>query len=59
LDQPGQRCANCVVEIGIREGALRLQPRNDPLNEDATLLKRCAVGSGPDGPKLRIGSETR
>jgi len=55
LDQPGQRCANCVVEIGIREGALQLQPRNDPLNEDATLLKRCAVGSGPDGPKLRIG----
>ena len=55
MDQPGQRCANCVVEIGIRKGALQLQPRNDPLNEDATLLKRYAVGSGPDGPKLRIG----
>jgi hypothetical protein len=34
---------------------MELQPRNNPLNEDAALLKRYAVGGGPDGPKLRIG----
>jgi hypothetical protein len=39
-----------VVEIGIGEAALQLQPRNDPLNEDAALLKRQAVGGCPDGP---------
>ena len=36
-------------EIGIGEAALQL-PRNDPLNEDAALLKRQAVGGCPDGP---------
>jgi hypothetical protein len=35
--------------------AVELQPRNNPLNEDAALLKRYAVSGGPDGPKLRIG----
>jgi len=55
LDQPGQRCAHRVVEIRVGEAALELQPRNDPLNEDAALLKRYAVCGGPDGPKLRIG----
>jgi hypothetical protein len=34
---------------------MELQPRNNPLNEDAALLKLYAVGGGPDGPKLRIG----
>ena len=34
---------------------VQLQPRNNPLNEDATLLKRYAVDRRPDGPKLRIG----
>jgi len=43
------------LEIGIGEAALQLQPRNDPLNEDAALFKRHAVGGGPDCPKLRIG----
>jgi hypothetical protein len=44
-----------VVEIGIGEIAMQLQPRNDPLKKDAALLNRYAVGGGPDGPKLRIG----
>jgi hypothetical protein len=57
LDQPGQRRAHCVVEIGIGEAALHLQPRNNPLNEDAALLKRHAVSGGPDGPKLRIAED--
>ena len=34
---------------------MELQPRNDPLNEEAALLSRYVVGGGPDGPKLRIG----
>jgi hypothetical protein len=55
LDQPGQRCTHRVVEIGIGEAAVELQPRNDTLTEDAALLKRYAVGGGPDSPKLRIG----
>ena len=44
-----------VFEIGIGEAALQLQTRNDSLNEDAALLRRHAVGGGPDGPKLRVG----
>jgi hypothetical protein len=44
-----------VIEIGIGEATVQLQPRNNPFNEDAALLKRYAVGGGPDGPKLRIG----
>jgi hypothetical protein len=55
LDQPLQRCTHRVVDIGIGEAALELQPRNNPLKEDAALLKRYAVGGGPDRPKLRIG----
>jgi hypothetical protein len=54
LDQPGQRCAYRLVEIGIGEAAVQLQPRNNPLNEEAALLSRHVVGGGPDGPKLRI-----
>jgi hypothetical protein len=54
LDQPSQRCAHCVVEIGIGEAAVVPQPRKNPLKEDAALLNRHAVGCGPDGPKLRI-----
>jgi hypothetical protein len=33
---------------------VQLQPRNNPLNEDAALVSRYVVGGGPDGPKLRI-----
>jgi hypothetical protein len=55
LDQPGQCCADRVVEIGVGEAAVQLQPRNNPLNEEAALLGRYVVGGGPDGPKLRIG----
>jgi hypothetical protein len=42
LDQPCQCRTHRVVEIGIGEAALQLQlqPRNDPLNEGAALLKR-------------------
>jgi len=29
---------------------VELEPRNNPLNEDAALLKRYPVGGGPDGP---------
>jgi hypothetical protein len=54
LDQPGQRCAHCVVEIGVGEAAEVPQPRKNPLKEDAAFLNRHAVGGGPDGPKLRI-----
>ena len=55
MDQPGQRCAHRVVEIGVGEAAVQLQPRDNPLKEDAALLDRHAHGGGPDGPKLRIG----
>ncbi len=37
------------------KAAVELQPRNNPLKEDATLLNRYAVGGSPDSPKLRIG----
>jgi hypothetical protein len=47
LDQPCQCRTHRVVEIGIGEAALQLQPCNDPLNEDAALLKRYAIGGGP------------
>jgi hypothetical protein len=57
LDQPLQRCTHRIVEISIGEAALQFQPRNNPLNEDAALLKRYAVGGGPDGPKLRIAED--
>ena len=49
------RSKHRVVEIGIGEAAPQLQPRDNPLNEDAALLKRHAVGCGPDRPELRIG----
>ena len=55
MDQPGQCCAHRLVQIGIGEAAVQLQPRNDSLKEDAALLDRHAGGGGPDGPKLRIG----
>jgi hypothetical protein len=55
LDQPGQRCAHRVVEIGIGEVAVQSQPRDNPLKEDAALLDRYTDGSGPDSAKLRIG----
>jgi hypothetical protein len=42
-----------LEELGC--GPLAALPRNNPLNEDAALLKRYAIGGGPDGPKLRIG----
>ena len=41
--------------LGANDTTVQLQPRNNPPNEDAALLKRYAVGRGPDGPKLRIG----
>ena len=47
LDQPGQCWTHRVVEIGIGEATMQLQPRNNPLNEDAALLNRYAVGGGP------------
>jgi hypothetical protein len=31
---------------------VQLQPRNNPLNEDAALLKRYSVGGGPDAFRL-------
>jgi hypothetical protein len=40
LDQPGQRCAHCVVEIGVGEATLELQARDNALKEDAALLHR-------------------
>ena len=55
FDQPLRRCTHRVVDIGIGEAALEVQPRNNPLKEDAAILNRYAVGGGPDGPKLRIG----
>ena len=55
LDYCCQCCTHRVVEIGIGKAALQQQPCNNPLNEDAALLKRYAIGGGPDGPKLRIG----
>ena len=55
LDQPGQRCAHRVVEVGIGEAAVQLQARDNALKEDAALLDRHAGGGSPDGPKLRIG----
>jgi hypothetical protein len=51
---PYQCRTHHVIEIGIGEAALQLQPRNNPLNEDAALLKRQAVGCYPDSPQLRI-----
>src|SRR5215469_13733265 len=55
LDQPGQCYAHRVVDIGVGEAAVQLQPRDNPLKIDAALLDRHAVGGDPDGPKLRIG----
>ena len=55
MDQTGQSCTHGVIEIGIGEAALALQPRNYPLKEDAALLDRYAVSRVPDRPKLRIG----
>ena len=55
MDQTGQRSTHGVIKIGIGEAALALQPRNDPLKEDAAFLDRYAVSRVPDGPKLRIG----
>jgi hypothetical protein len=40
LDQSCQCCTHRVIEIGIGEATMQLQPRNNPLNEDAALLKR-------------------
>jgi hypothetical protein len=54
LDQSCQCCTHRVIEIGIGEAVVQLQPRNNPLNEEAALLSRYVVGGGPDGPKLRI-----
>jgi hypothetical protein len=45
-----------VVKIGVGEATVQLQPRDNALKEDAALLYRYAVGGGPDGPKLRIGT---
>jgi len=36
LDQPCRCCTHRIVEIGIGEAAVELQPRN----KDAALLKR-------------------
>jgi len=52
---PRQCCTHRVVEIGIGEAAVELQPRKNPIKEDAALLERYAGCGGPDGPKLRIG----
>jgi hypothetical protein len=35
LDQPGQRYAHRVVEIGVGEAPVQLQAREDALKEDA------------------------
>jgi hypothetical protein len=37
LDQPGQRYAHHVVEIGVGEAPVQLQAREDALKEDAAL----------------------
>jgi hypothetical protein len=37
LDQPGQRYAHRVVEIGVGEAPVQLQAREDALKEDAAL----------------------
>jgi hypothetical protein len=37
LDQPGQRYAHRVVEIGVAEAPVQLQAREDAIEEDAAL----------------------
>jgi hypothetical protein len=54
LDQPGQRCAYRVVEIGVGEAALQLQARDNAVKEYAALLYWQAGGGRPDRSKLRI-----
>jgi hypothetical protein len=46
---------NAARTASSTSASVKLQPRNNPLKEDAALLNRYAVGGGPDGPKLRIG----